>query len=58
MQPVQDVVENLIKRNLTGETPFGPAQIRLYMRFELFFAQLGRDFAHEGTLPGSTWPFS
>jgi len=46
MQPIQDVVEDLVQRNLAYEPTFGSAQIGQDMGVELLFGYTGRDSAH------------
>jgi hypothetical protein len=48
MQPVQNVVEHLITRNLTGKPSFSPAQVGINVFHKLFLGQFGRNFAHDG----------
>ena len=50
MQPVQNVVEQLVARNLTDKAPFGLAQIGINVFEKLFFGQSSRNFAHDGML--------
>lgn len=50
MQPIQNVVEHLIQRNLARKTTVRRAQIGFDVLLELFFGQFGRDFAHNDTL--------
>jgi hypothetical protein len=48
MQPGQNVVEQLVPRNLAGKSSFGPAQVRVNVFQKLFLGQFCRDFAHDG----------
>ena len=52
MQPIQNVVEQLITRNLTAETSFSLAQVGINVFFELLFRQFGWNFAHDGRFLG------
>ena len=47
MQSIQNVIEDLIKRYLTDKASFGSTQMGFNLRFELFFAQFCRNFAHD-----------
>lgn len=46
MQPVQDVVEDLVQRDLAYEPTFGRTQIGQDMGVELLFGYTGWDSAH------------
>jgi hypothetical protein len=48
MQPVQNVVEHLITRNLTGKPSFSPAQVGVNMFHKLLLGQFCRNFAYDG----------
>ena len=48
MQPIQNVVEHLITRNLTGKPSFSPAQGGINVFHKLFLSQFRRNFAHDG----------
>jgi len=46
MQPIQDVVEDLVQRNLAYEPTLGSTQIGQDMLIELLFGYTDRDSAH------------
>ena len=46
MQPIKDVVEDLVQRDLAYEPPFSRAQIGQDMFVKLLFSYTGRDSAH------------
>jgi hypothetical protein len=50
MQPIQDVVEHALKRNLTNIAALRLAQIGREVQMELFFRDLDWYLAHGGTL--------
>jgi len=56
MQPIQDVVEQLVERNLTVKATLGLTQIGRTVFRELFFGQFDGYAAHGGTLSGSGDP--
>ena len=50
MQPIENVVEDLMKRDLAHKTSFGLAQIGIYMLFKLSFSQFRWNLAHDDLL--------
>ena len=56
MQPIQDVVEQSVKRNLTDKAALGLAQIGRKVFSELFFSYFDGYLAHRGILFGLGQP--
>ena len=48
MQPIQDIVEDAVQRNLADIAAFGVTQIGCDVQIELFFRYFYRYLAHEG----------
>ena len=49
MQPIQEIVEHAVERNLADIAALGVAQVRGKVQIELFFRHFYGYLAHEGT---------